>query len=164
MLSKEEYFSFYYEKGKTIDQIGYSKNNLNERQLESKYKKYCKKNERKDFSIDQDWIDVREEVFERDKNTCQLLNKLPYTDTVLLKENSGFLCKIIDPAHIFNKASYPSLKYNSKNIVCLNRWSHICLDNLKHPIFGTPILKEEREIWWEFIVGKDRIDFLKNLL
>lgn len=163
MFTLEQYKQYYRDEGRCVDQAHTPKNTLNDRVLESKYKKYVKKeNKKRDKKPKKDieWEQAREEVFKRDKGECQLLKKLDYSSIRKLKENSGGLHNIIDPAHIFNKATYRELYYEPENIICLNRFSHSMLDFNKHPITGIAISREEVDYWWVIIVGIDRINKL----
>jgi len=65
MLTEEQYIRYYHKNKKTVDQVAFSKNSLNERQLASKYKKYVQKNKPKAFIVDEEWVKLREEIYER---------------------------------------------------------------------------------------------------
>lgn len=162
MLTKEEYFSYYYKNNKTIDQSSIPNNSLNERQLESKYKKYEKRFQVKDFQKDENWEKTRSLVYSRDNNTCQLIIKLSFPQLKELKINSNGLWKVLTPAHIFGKGSYPKLKYFADNVITLNQYSHSMLDNCCDPINGNLISKKERDKWWEFIIGSSNYKKLKE--
>lgn len=55
------------------------------------------------------------------------------------------------------------MKYERKNVVSLNRWSHSNLDTMRDPIVGDPISKEEVEGWWRVIIGDDLYDELGRM-
>lgn len=159
----EDYKKHYEKWGKCVDQAFPPKNPISEKSLKKRYEKFIKKSSfKKSFKKDEKWEQVREEVFKRDRGECQLLKILPLEYIQELKHNSGGLHKVIDPAHIFNKATYSSLYYDPNNIVCLNRFSHSCLDFDKDPITGESISKEKRNQWWNFIVGEERYFELKK--
>lgn len=172
MLSKPEYIQFYLTNGKCIDQIQKPKNKLNEKQLDSKYANYIKKEERKinhkESKVikgtykDTQWEETVAEVKKRDNNICQLLDKLPKAETLVLKANSNGLHNIIDPAHILNKAVYVEVYYDPDAIVLLNRYSHSMLDQSKNPITGEDITQRQIWFWWKFIYGEIALQDLFN--
>lgn len=173
MLTEKEYFDYYAKNGRCIDQINKPKNPLNKRQLYSKYSKYIKKENikkakteqkvSKGSSKDKKWIDIKLRVFFRDDSECQLLKKINDNEKSII-ENHGYYSTVIDPAHVFNKSSFPSLYYEPLNVVCLNRISHSFLDNNKNPITGEAISKEEIKVWWIFIIGEDRYKLLESMI
>jgi len=124
------------------------------------YKKYLKKIEKQKSKeiIDQRWKDVKEQLFKRDNNECQLwkiftkeeqtyILKNYYSDYTFLKE--------LDPCHIKGKGAYPELKYDLDNLVCIRRYFHLLLDQLKHPITRESITNKEREKW--FLMAKNQM-------
>ena len=50
-----------------------------------------------------------------------------------------------DMAHVFNKSSYPWMKYEPRNVVLLSRIFHNRLDEFKHPITGKQITKKRSD-------------------
>ena len=69
-----------------------------------------------------------------------------------LKDKAGPLYIQLDVAHVFGKGSHPWMRHDLDNVVLLNRYSHNMLDQGKHPIYGTMINAEEREMWWIWIL------------
>jgi hypothetical protein len=51
------------------------------------------------------------------------------------------------------------LCYDANNIVLLNRWSHSNLDNMKNPISGHSINKEQHRLWWERILKGNPLQY-----
>jgi hypothetical protein len=132
------------------------------------YRKWLAKQEKDEgFVIDQEWEKVREVVYLRDRNDCQLLNKLTVDQTNELYRNGMTnLIKTLDPAHYLRRNTHPKFKYLSDNIVLLNRQSHSWLDTFCHPLNGSKITRDEWEQWWSLILGKGRkenLDKLKNI-
>ncbi len=168
-MTYEEFVEFYREYGKTPHQIKPPKNPLNERQLKSAYRKYLKREDKKQEKIEQSltdekWEKVRDEVWERDNGKCQLIPKLTAGELTVFLEKSGHLKDTIDPAHIFGKGSYPYLKYDSDNVILLNRYSHSMIDIHRSPVDGKPITSEERVKWWIRIAGAKRYMRLEDKL
>lgn len=172
----EQYKEFYYNNGRTIDQMNKPRNRLNESQLESKYEKYLKKYRKqqdrleeqiqkqfeKSFNIDEKWEEVKKRVYERDKD-CQLWVRLTKGETDwLVNQNGFFLLETVDPAHVFGKGAYPHLKYDEDNIVLLSRLFHSRLDHFYDPLTGSSIDKETQERWWKLIVGEERYNRLEE--
>lgn len=159
----DEFKEFYEEKGYLPNDVGKRKNRLNETQLKARFKKYEKTLERKEYTKDIQWEELKENL---DFSECSLIKRLKeeqmYDEIYELKEKAGWLLKTIDPAHVFPKGGYPYLKYDLDNVVPLNRYSHSCLDTMRDPISGEPIDKEKHELFWMFIVGIERFTELKR--
>lgn len=183
-MSYEEFFSFYENNGKLPNDVSTRKNQLNERQIKSRYEKYIKSEEKKSLRqerllsnkkdrikekiennsfIDEKWENVKSQI---DLSECMLVEKLQtdnfLNDLIILFEKSKKFIEIIDPAHVFGKGSYPHMKYDLDNIVPLNRYSHSCLDQNRHPITGDHIEKEEVKKWWKYIVGEETYENLRK--
>lgn len=180
MLSFEDFLNFYKRSGKCVNDFYPRKNSLNEKQLQSKYEKYVKsenkraealkwhleKANQKEILVDESYSMIREEVLNEKGNECMLLALLKYlkkyNDIQLLKNNSNGLHKQIDVAHVFSRGSCPHLKYDKDNLVPLNRFSHSMLDQFRDPITGEQIDKYEHEIWWKIILGSEKYLVLKE--
>lgn len=164
-LSLEQFIEFYHKRGRTPNQIQKPKNPLNEKQLESSYKRYLKsiekENEKQEID-NQKMEEVYNRVDKRDGD-CQLISKLNVQDYAQLRLNGRGFSFIIDHAHVFGKGAYPHMKFMEDNIVLLNRYSHSMLDHRKNPITGENISSEEHEKWWIYIIGKDRYKKLKEI-
>lgn len=149
-----EFKKFYEEKGYLPNDIQYRQNKLNDKQIKTRYEKYLKSSAKKEYTIDEDWQAVKDQL---DLKNCQFLKRLEdekmFDEIKELKNNAVGFIKIIDPAHIFSKSSCPFLKYDVDNVVPLNRYSHSCLDTMKDPINGKPITQQERDLFWMFIAG-----------
>lgn len=176
VFSWEEFVEFYKRHGRLPNQVRKPKNPLNERQLQTKYDKYLKsmrkEQERADrmmekartakgWFLDEEWKAIRKMVHFRDGGACRLIAVLSDEEFKELKLRAGrFFLEIVDPAHIFGRGAYPHMYYDKDNIVLLNRYSHSMLDSGKHPIYGTPILPGDKELWWRRIVGNKHYDML----
>jgi len=171
-MTFEEFIEFYNTYGKTPNQISRPNHSLTIQELETKYQKYIrsedKKQQRKKEQIkkqiksqrekankvDHDLIKVYSKVDQRDHFKCRLISVLSLKEYEELVSNSWKeLLKQIDHAHYLRRLSYPHLKYDIDNIVLLNRYSHSMIDQLCNPINGKPITKEEHENWWKLILG-----------
>lgn len=170
-MTFEEFKEFYKKFGRCPNDIGKRKNPLNERQLVSRYDKYLKSLQKKKDalnrqSVDEEWDFLKKEVSERDKGSCRLVSFLQAENSFEiieeLKHNAGHLFYIIDHAHIIRRSVSPKLKYNPKNVILLNRYSHGNLDQYRHPITGSSIAAEEVENWWIFLVGENNYKELKE--
>ena len=167
MMDFNKFKQFYDSRGICPNDNVKRKNKLNEKQLKAKYEKYIKQEDKKieakkrymdkaknkEVKIDKEWLETEKKVRERDSNCCRLIKVLSYNEAQRLKNNSNGLYKIIDPAHVIRRTKALNIKYDTDNIVCLNRWSHGCLDHYKDPIDGKSISKEDVESWWKLIVG-----------
>jgi hypothetical protein len=172
----EQYKEFYENNGRTVDQMQMLKSFLNERQLKSKFEKYLKKLEKqrqaierqrekmknKEYETDEKWEEVKRQVRLRDNNQCNLWNKTNFDEKEHIYKTVGNLSLLhtLDPAHVFNKSVYPHMKYDTDNVVLLNRLFHGRLDHFTNPITGKSITKEEQERWWRRIIGNNWYDEL----
>ena len=168
-MTYQEFVELYQKYGKTPLQINPPKNTLNEKQLKSAYKKYLKREEKREEKIiqslvDERWEKVKKEVWDRDRGKCQLTPLLTAGELIIFLEKSGHLKEIIDPAHIYGKGAYPFLKYDPENVVLLNRYSHSMLDTYRSPVDGSPISQAEHTQWWCRIVGTKRYMRLEEKL
>jgi len=163
LITLEEFTNRYHKYGKCINQMRAPKNKLNDKQIKFQYDKYVRKqSEGRVSKVDNGWTTVREEVFIRDNNFCNLYDKLSFNELTHIHESLFQETKIIDPAHVFGKGAYPHLKYDVDNIFCLMRLFHSRLDTYHDPITGISISKEEHEDWWRRIIGSDRYNKLKR--
>lgn len=184
-MTYEKFVEFYQKHGKCINDVSRPKKPHTEEKLKEKYEKLLKQFERnkekkeeqaekfaeyqkeKAEEIDLNWIETRNGVFERDKGKCQLIAVLEdlgmYELVTELRESAKGFIKIIDPAHIYPKGSYPELKYDPDNVICLNRFSHSNLDTLRDPIDGKEAITIiERLKFFEQMVGEERMNRLKS--
>lgn len=160
LLSEEEYFDYYYEHGKCIDDLFNNKAKFNEKQLKTRYKKYVIKSQAKEeknkIKRDEKWDELKVNI----PNKCALISKLVsdkrYSEAQMIREKGTFLVDTIDGAHVISRQKAPFMKYDIDNVVPLNRYSHSMLDFLKNPIYGTPISVEDQEQWWIYIIGEER--------
>jgi hypothetical protein len=115
---------------------------------------------------DEKWNTVCHVVDRRDGNNCRLCMILTPGEMSLLGSKSK---QHRDRAHVFPRSLYPSLIYNPNNIVKLNHYSHINLDNCLCPLTGNNISRNERDWWWVRITNKstekydENIDYTLNL-
>lgn len=157
MLTLQEFTDYYFEHGRCPNDIATRKNPLNEKQLRSRYEAYVSSEEKKNVrqqrysGKDLDWIEVRQEVFERDGFQCMLWSRLTDEEK---KEVGAIDVEAIDPAHIFPKSTYPHMKYDPENVVSLHRIFHTRLDNYQNPVNGNPIARDERAMWFQRIIGQ----------
>jgi hypothetical protein len=140
---------------------------LNDNQLRTEYDRHIRKIKRikngrietiGDISKDQI---VRMECQKRDRNRCRLMRILTAVEVRELFQNTApILVNKLDAAHIFGKNAYPRMRYIIDNVVLLNRASHNWLDVSKSPLNGKSISPEQKQAWWERIVGKKLYDRL----
>jgi hypothetical protein len=182
-MTYDEFVHFYHDNGRCVNQIQKPNHELSNQELQSRYNKYVKseqkKEEKKQELIEkqkqksfnkQEEVDLQlEEAYKkvdvRDKGKCQLINKLTREHFKELCSNAWKeMLDTIDHAHVFGKGPYPELKYDPNNIVLLNRYSHSMLDQYRHPLNGSQITDQEKIHWWIFIIGGERYNILKAKL
>lgn len=159
-----EDFKADYEEYRYIDKISnryYPQKSLNEKQLQRYYLQYVKKWNKayggevlEDVRRQSDDSKLSAFVRERDGG-CRLLKLLSVEEKVEWQRNQNGLGEILDAAHIFGKNAFPWMRFNERNVVVLNRFSHNCLDNGKSPITGKAITDDQRKAWWRRIAGGD---------
>ncbi len=162
-MTFDEFKKFYDSKGYLPNDIGRRKNRLNDKQLKTRFEKYQKSIDRKEYTKDMEWEDLKSRL---NLKKCSFLQRLEeegmLEEIEELKNNASWLIRTIDPAHVFPKGGYPYLKYDLDNVVPLNRYSHSCLDTMRDPISGEPIDKEKRDLFWMFIVGIEKFIILEG--
>lgn len=154
-----------------------AKRDFNEKQWQTKYKRYCASEEKrrireqryaensrkKTHTYDKRWKSLRES---KDTSYCTLLIKLQqekrFSDIMYIRNNGGGFHDTFDLAHVIARSESPAMKYDTDNIIPLNRYSHRNLDTYRDPIYGQPITSEEVEHWWRYLVGDDKYEELKE--
>jgi hypothetical protein len=166
-----EDFQSDYEEFHYIDKVSnryYPPKPLNDKQIQRYYQQYTKKwNKakpemeigRREKSAD---LMLYEDVCKRVK-TCRLLAVLTSSERAVWNEHQNGMGEILDGAHVFGKGAYPWMRYEPRNMILVNRFSHSCLDLGKSPIDGRSISVEEKTAWWQRIIGQEEWDFLEEL-
>ena len=160
-----------YDKKGFIDKVSsryYPLKKLNPKQIQRYYLQYIKKWDKKyggnilDDAKEQS-EDSKLSAFVRERDDgCRLLKILTAEEFAEWEKNNNGLGNILDAAHVFGKNAFPWMRYNNRNVVTLNRFSHSCLDKGKSPVNGKSITHEEQKAWWIRIVGNDEWDYLKE--
>jgi hypothetical protein len=110
---------------------------------------------------DTKWQELKLRVSRRDNKTCRLLRICSAREGLMLQKIAPpTMLNHLDHAHCFPVGKYPSLCYNDRNVVLLNRYSHHMLDDCCDPITGELITYEERQKWWERILGTETYQYL----
>jgi hypothetical protein len=161
--SFQEFVDDYEEHG-AIDKVGviyYPVKRLNPKQLQRYYLQYARKWEKAHRGgvlgiPDADSEDSRLSAVVRERDGgCRLLRVLSAAEAAEWWENHNGLGYILDAAHVFGKGAFPWMRFDERNVVTLNRFSHSCLDSGKSPLNGSAIPNEQRLVWWRRIVGED---------
>ena len=166
MVKFKSFFEFVenYEEEGFIDKVStryYPFKKLNPKQINRYYLQYVKKWNKqygdKNLGInDEQSEDSKLSAFVRARDKeCRLLKLLTKNEFDEWRSNQNGLGRILDAAHIFGKNAFPWLRYDDKNVVTLNRFSHNCLDQGKSPISGKSISLMELDSWWKRIAGDD---------
>jgi hypothetical protein len=160
-----------YEKYHYIDKVSnrsYPQKPLNEKQLQRHYLRYVKKWNKAYGSgvleeVKEQSGDSKLSAFVRERDGgCRLLKSLSAEERAEWQENQNGLGGILDAAHVFGKGAFPWMRFDEKNVVVLNRFSHNCLDSGKSPINGKAITDVQRKAWWRRIAG-DGWEYLGRL-
>lgn len=194
MKSFEEFVNYYKETNRfLLPLVNYSKKPLTDKQLESKYKEYCKKVEKQEEKKLDDKIkryekilnneekqkssyvssvdETMKRVHEKGDISCyrKFYNSLEPWQKKILDDNMWLCPKkngvyTFDGAHIFDRGKYSKLADDEENIVLLPRYLHKCLDDYINPFTMKNMKKEEHDDFWICIVGLERWENLKNKL
>jgi hypothetical protein len=166
-----EDFKADYEEYHYIDKVStryYPSKHLNEKQLQRYYLQYAKKWEAENikkgsafFEKSEDML-LYEKILKRDQG-CRLLAVLNSSERFIWNKHQGGMGSILDGAHVFGKGAYPWMRYEPKNMITINRFSHSCLDLNKSPIDGHSISADEKKKWWKRIIGMIDWKFLEEL-
>lgn len=113
-------------------------------------------------SDDTRWQSLKEQVKKRDHG-CRLIPLLSVKEFLIFQKNAKGKASHCDPAHVFGAGPFPHMIYMLENVVTLNRYSHDCLDNCQNPLTGERITREERDKWWERIVGVETYQHLLDI-
>ena len=166
MVKFKSFFEFKkdYEKYGFIDKVCtryYSLKQLNFKQIQRYYLQYVKKwnkaygegilNNSKEQSEDSKLSALVREL----DNGCRLLKVLTEDELAEWERNHNGLGGILDAAHIFSKSAFSWMRFDERNVVTLNRFSHDCLDRSKSPINGNILTDSQRKTWWQRIAGDD---------
>lgn len=165
----EQFCEHYQKYGKCPNQLSKPLHILNEKELLTKWKSYCKAKTKSSQKIqkgvigDPLWDEVSDIVWKRDKE-CRLLSKLKidkFEDyKYFISSNPYSLIQKLDLAHIISRSASKNLYYDPDNIIILNRVSHSFMDQYCDPITGKSITKDQRENWFRYIVGDDKYEKL----
>jgi hypothetical protein len=163
---KDDYEEYHY-----IDKVSnryYPQKPLNEKQLQSYYLQYAKKWDKANSRMEirttdkSDDMLLYENILERDQG-CRLLSVLTVSERIIWNDHQNGMGAILDGAHIFGKSAYPWMRYDPKNVITINRFSHSCLDLNKSPVDGHSISRNEKIEWWQRIIGKKNWEYLEEL-
>jgi hypothetical protein len=108
------------------------------------------------------WKGVCSEVDKRDKYTCRLWKILTEEEKNQTKSFLNYPFNSIDHAHVLKRSARPDLEYDVDNIICLMRIFHSRLDQLRNPITGKMIEKEDVKNWFIRIIGEEKYQLLEN--
>jgi hypothetical protein len=159
-----------YEENGFIDKVGtryYPRKQLNAKQISRYYLRYIKKWDKAHGGgilekPKEQSEDSRLSAFVRNRDGgCRLLRLLSAEEVSEWQRNQNGFGGILDAAHVFGKGAFPRMRFDEKNVVTLNRFSHSCLDNGESPVNGKKITDEQRKQWWQRIVGNDW-DYLES--
>ncbi len=111
---------------------------------------------------DEKWVEVKQQVFERDGHRDRLLQVISAVQAqAFFNDTKGNpLAKTLDPAHVLAVSRHPKLCYEACNIITLNRVAHERLDSNHSPITGKLISTSEVNAWWKALLGKAQYEEL----
>lgn len=141
------------------------KKKLNERQLDSYYKKYCTKIDkivakREDYfnnPSNQDSLmdETKEAVSIRDGNKCRLWKTLTKEERSLAEWHgyNNYFVKKLTFAHCIRRSKRKDLINDIDNVYQVSLLFHHRLDFYQNPLTGKSITKEETSEWWKRIIN-----------
>lgn len=170
ILTKEEFFNYYYENNKLPQPLinWGNKKPFTEMQLNTKYKEYLRKVEPKEFIANEHNIKVIEacnlchqnndkSIFYNFYNRCSVNEKL-----ILSSKMKGYLGEKWDAAHIISRSESSNLASKIENLVLLPHLIHLNIDNYINPKNNKRMDKEEHDNLWIEIIGIDRWNQLQK--
>ena len=160
-MNFEQFVNHYEKYGKCPNDWLPRKNKLNEKQLKTRYRlSVVSENTHLEIKEDQSWELVKTIVDKRDNQRCKLISLLSPEQLRELKKNSGGLHHTIDHAHVLSRYERPDLKYETDNVILLNRFSHSMIDQGRDPITGVLIPQEVVDDWWRLLIGDNQYEKL----
>ena len=112
------------------------------------------------------WVEVREAVFKRDNYECQYLKYLRDNNMVLDYSKAQSLVggnDECDPAHVYSRATHPSLTNEVSNVISLSRVFHSRIDTYRSLLTNKPITKEERMSIFFSMMSEEQKEELKKV-
>jgi hypothetical protein len=173
MYTEKEYKNYYIKNNRFPDgQYNNPQKILNERQVKTKYEKYCKRYEKKQVKENSEYkqaiFDAEKNVIDNDPEAQEFWSKWNTEERYVLnqrclmfKNDKGEI--LIDPAHVFGRGEAPQLSSEELNIIPMPRYFHSLIDQYINPITGKAMKKEEHEQLWRRIVGDKRYDELLEM-
>jgi len=133
---------------------------LNLKQINRYYLQYVKKWDKvygDNILKDQEQSeDAKLSIFVRERDGgCRLLKILSEEEINEWQRNQNGIGSTLDAAHVFGKNAFPWMRFDEKNVITLNRFSHSHLDTGHSPLNGKVISNAQRIEWWQRIVGDD---------
>lgn len=172
ILSKEEFFDYYYENKKLPQPLinWGNKKLFTEMQLNTKYKEYLKKIQPKEYIIKdsaQQTINACDICHKNNDKSLfyKFLDMCSFEEQKILKSKmKGYLGEKWDAAHIISRSESKKLSSNIENLVLLPHLIHLDIDNYINPKTNKRMTKEEHDDLWISIVGQERWFKLKGIL
>lgn len=97
-------------------------------------------------SEDPKWTECKSIVRQRDKSRCQFQFCISIQESYSLVVGSQ---TALDPAHVIPASVDPSIIYEPKNVVTLQRFVHRRMDNFQNPLTGEDLnSSNEHWYWW----------------
>lgn len=163
MYTFEEFVEYYESTNFFPNGIYTPKKECNEKQLQSYYKKYCKKYEKIGERIQQESDkgskdSLSEEtkfiVTNRDGNRCRLWSILTSDEKNIAIKNgyNNPIAKKLTFAHVIRRSNNTELVNDPDNVYQVSLLFHSRLDEYKNPLTGKYLSKDDINLWWKRIV------------
>jgi hypothetical protein len=175
MIMNYEDFESYYLKNKRFPDNQYSNTGklLNKRQIETKYKKYVSRQEKKFEKKEpseymQRVYDAEKNVLDNDPSFNEFWSiwnenekATIYVKSQMFKDAEGKV--IYDPMHCFPRGSNKDLADEELNILYGPRYFHSLLDQYLNPFTEKIMSREEHIALWKRMLGEERYTALEYL-
>lgn len=153
----------------------WSKKELTETQLKSKYRQYCNKievinNKKPKRSEHMQKVDRAMREIHKVNDLSYYNNfysSLQENEKKILDDNMWMCPKTngnytFDGCHYVERSDNSKMAYDTDNIVLLPRYLHSCLDNFINPFTQQKLSRKEHHELWESILGTSKIVRLDN--
>jgi hypothetical protein len=185
ILSLEDFKNYYFKYKKLPNGLYCSDKNLNDKQLLTKYNKYCQSIEKQQIRsqiqfenkiiknqeiiannyqdlIDEKWVNLRNEIIQRANNKCEITPLLTKSELDFVNVNIYYNFEILDCIHVIARSQSKKLYYDKQNIIFGKRYYHTLIDNYKNPFTLKDISNEERNSLFIRFIGIDRWNYLQE--
>jgi hypothetical protein len=113
------------------------------------------------YDVDEKWVLLKNKILVRDQG-CRFYQTLSEEEKSIIDKNLYGDFRLIDGAHVVPRSVSLKLKYEEKNVYCLSRYVHKCLDECMDPFTQLPINRQKVKEYWIRIIGEEIYNWLQK--